>query len=243
MKLPSIKNNFGSAVRERGLNYYREGRVRNLILDGDIVKATVRGHRNYRVTVNLSDNIFKCTCPCDFNCKHAVAVLYELKENSNIETTDDLKTQLAKKSKEELIIVLQKILVSEPRFRKLLIDSSKDLKKAIATLNFEDEEEIDDFIEEIEELYELILKNENKLNNLVLLFKKCFEIYDDCGGIEDIEDSMFNMLEQISKEAKKLPKEKRKELIQELVDLTEDFDFFHDSIDDRGVEISYKYER
>lgn len=241
MRIPSIKNNFGEGVRERGLDYYKEGRVKNLILDGEIVKAIVIGSRNYRVSIDLSDNIFKCTCPCDFNCKHVVAVLYELRENSDIETIDDLKTQLNTKSKEELITVLQKIMVSEPRFRKLLIDSSKDIKKAITALDFEDEEEIDDFIEEIEELYELILKNDKKLDNLILLFKRCFSIYNDLGGIEDIEDFMFNMLEQISKEAKKLPKEKRKKLIQELVDLTEDFDFFHDSINDGSLNIRYSY--
>ncbi|MCK5283523.1 MAG: SWIM zinc finger family protein [Nanoarchaeota archaeon] len=240
MKIPGIKNNFGEAVEERGLDYYKEGRVKNLIVDGDVVKATVIGNRKYRVTIDLSNDLFKCTCPCNFNCKHAVAVLYELRENPNIETADNLNAQLAKKSKEELIFVLQKILVSEPRFRKLLIDSSKDIKKAVVSLDFE-EDEIDDSIEEIDELHELILKNKDKLDNLVLLFKKCFEIYEDYGGLEEMEDSMFNMLEQISKESKKLPKKNRKELIQEFVDLTSNFDFFHDSIDDKGLNIRYSY--
>lgn len=240
MKIPSLKNNFGSEIIERGYDYYRKNRVKNIIVDGKKVKATVAGNRNYRVTIDLESNDFKCTCPCDFNCKHAVAVLYKLKDNKNIETVDDIKNELSKKSKDELIFLLQKILASEPRFRKFLSNKPEDIIKSINSLDMDYEEDIDKFIEQVEELQEFILKNqEDKLNNLVSLFKKCFETYDDYGGIEELEDSMFTMLEDISKSAKKLPKNERQSLMQELVTLTRNFDFFWDSIDDGGIKINY----
>lgn len=48
------------------------------------------------------------------------------------------------------------------------------------------------------------------------------------------------MLGSISKEAKKLPKEKRKSILQGLVDLTSDYDFLWDGIDDSGLKLDFK---
>jgi uncharacterized Zn finger protein len=63
IKIPSLKNNFGSEIVERGYDYYKQGRVKNLIVDGKKAKAIVIGNRNYRVTIDLAKNNFKCTCP------------------------------------------------------------------------------------------------------------------------------------------------------------------------------------
>lgn len=239
MKIPSLKNNFGSEILERGYDYYKEGRIKNLIVDGKKVKAVVIGNRNYRITIDLAKNNFKCTCPCDFNCKHAAAVLYELRENAEVETVDNLKTKLNKKSKEELAAILQKILVSEPRFKKLLGNKPEDISKTIKSLDLDYDEDIDKFVDDVNNLYDSIMKQKDKLNNLVALFKKCFKIWDELGGVEPLEDSMFEILETVSKEAKKLSKNKRQSLIQGLVDLTRGFDFFWDSIDDRGINIKF----
>ncbi len=108
-KIPQLKNNFGSEIIKRGYDYYEQGRVKNLIIEGKNAKAIVSGTRNYRVTINLQNSNFKCTCPYESNCKHLVAVIYELRNNSKIATTEDLKSKLNKKSKEELIEILQKI--------------------------------------------------------------------------------------------------------------------------------------
>jgi uncharacterized Zn finger protein len=241
MKIPSLKNNFDREILERGYDYYKEGRIKNLIVDGKKVKAVVIGNRNYRVAIDLAKNNFKCTCPCDFNCKHAAAVLYELRENNEVETVDNLKSKLNKKSKEELAAILQKILISEPRFKKLLSNKPEEAKKEIKSLDLDYDEDIDKFTGEVDELFDLINEQENRLENLILLFKKCFEIYKGYGYdfAEPLEDSMFRILSKVSKEAKKLPKNKRQSLIQELVDLTRGFDFFWDSIDDRGINIKF----
>ena len=240
MKIPSLKNNFSKEILERGLSYYKQGRVKNLIIDGNKAKAAVIGNRNYRVTINLADGNFKCTCPYEFNCKHEVAVLYSLRENKNFDTINDLTNELNKKSKGELITVLQKVLVSEPKFKKFLSSDQQSINNEINSLDIDYEEDIDKFVDEVDELYELIIKQENKLNNLVALFKKCFKIWDDLGGVEPLEDSMFTILETISKESKKILKNDRQALMQELVDLIGEFDFFLDSIDLRGLTINYR---
>lgn len=239
MKIPSLKNNFGSEIIERGYDYHKQGRVKNLIIDGKKAKAVVIGNRDYRVTIDLSNEDFKCTCPCDFNCKHAAAVIYELRENANIETTTDIKNELAKKSRDELIAILQRILVSDTKFKKFLSNKPEDIKKVINSIDVDDYEDMDKLVNDVEDVYDLVMQKGERLNSLVLLFKKCFKIWDDLGGVEPLEDSMFDMLESISKESKKLPKNKRQSLIQELVDLTRDSDFFWDSIDDGGIKINY----
>jgi uncharacterized Zn finger protein len=239
MKIPSLNKNFDEDILRRGYDYYMEDRVKNLLVDGNKVTATVIGNRNYRTKINLKTEEFRCTCPCGFNCKHLAAVLYSLKNNKSIETISNIKDQLNKKSKNELIDILQKVLSSEPRFKKLL-ENNQDIMSLIESLKIEDDGEIDDFIEEIDQLYEQIMKRDGKINELVALFKKCFFIYNNFEVVEPMEDSMFDILGAISKEAKRLPEKERQKLLQELVDLTSEYDFFLDSIDDRGIKLNFK---
>lgn len=240
MKIPAFKKKFSPEILKRGYDYYKEGRVTNLIIDGNTSSAIVVGNRRYRVKLNLKTGDYRCTCPCEFNCKHMVAVLYALKENKNVETTDNLKEQLNQKSKDELIAILQKILVSEPRFKLLLGSEAKDVKKIISSLSVDLDQDVDELIDEVDRLFEAILARNDKLTLLVILFKKSFSLWDEVGGIEPLESSMFDILEAISIEAKKLKKDERQQLLQELVDLTKDFEFFWDSIDDRGLRLRYQ---
>lgn len=83
MKTPSLKNNFAGHIRERGLDYHKKRRVRDLLINENTVTATVLGNKNYRVRINLKNDSMKCTC--DFNCKHEAAVLYALRSSKNIE--------------------------------------------------------------------------------------------------------------------------------------------------------------
>jgi len=107
---------------ERGVNYYEQGRVLELDIDGDEIRATVRGSHDYEVSIHVESDVIRtrCSCPYDYagDCKHIVAVLLavndrdtdtdtaaheatgELPESVNIEklaeqmTTDDLRTFL-----------------------------------------------------------------------------------------------------------------------------------------------------
>ncbi|HII29767.1 hypothetical protein COT48_05150 [Candidatus Woesearchaeota archaeon CG08_land_8_20_14_0_20_47_9] len=238
-KIPSLKDNFGSEIIERGRKYYQQGRVRSLVVDGDSVAAVVIGSRNYRVRINLKTGNFKCTCPCEFNCKHVVAVLLALKEKKPSMRKDEIDTILKRKSREELIDILKKMLISEPRLKKIINSTVQDINERIENLELSDEEDIDSLVDEIDGLYEECIKSDKQIANLLSLFKKCFLFYSEYGDVEPLEESMFIILERISKEAKKLSKDKRKALLQELVDLTREYDFFWDSIDDAGLRLKY----
>ena len=62
----------------RGMQYFKEGRVRGLRLSGGVVNAMVQGTRAYKVEIDV-DHGFEstCSCPYDFEgyCKHIVAAL------------------------------------------------------------------------------------------------------------------------------------------------------------------------
>ena len=68
-------------IASRGKNYQQQGRVADLAVtdDGSLI-AWVDGSKRYATRVvmdedGLPDSI--CTCPYGWNCKHAVAVVFE----------------------------------------------------------------------------------------------------------------------------------------------------------------------
>lgn len=79
-----------SRVYNRGLGYYREGRVRDLTHDPvhDIWEARVRGTRTYYVRIEEGSDEFSATCTCPAYerslepCKHIAAVLLKISERA-----------------------------------------------------------------------------------------------------------------------------------------------------------------
>ncbi len=81
----SLKDMFGNTLYQRGLTYYNQGRVRNLIYSEEegIWLATVYGSKHYHVELEfLQDEIAHfCDCPAHSTydqCKHIVAVALEV---------------------------------------------------------------------------------------------------------------------------------------------------------------------
>ena len=71
----------GSKILSRGKNYQRQGRVRDLAVTADHgLIAWVVGTERYATKVIMEDDGLPeaiCTCPYEFDCKHAVAVVIE----------------------------------------------------------------------------------------------------------------------------------------------------------------------
>ena len=89
---PMWRKCFEDRILERGEKYWRQGRVRGLLDQGDIITATVQGTEDYDVEIVLTDGMFDdadCTCPYadDGNaCKHMAAVLFALEAGEAGET-------------------------------------------------------------------------------------------------------------------------------------------------------------
>lgn len=81
-----FENEFLVYVLSRGYEYYTDNRVSDVTINDDIVSATVNGNDEYKVTLEIEDNMFfdgECSCPyfeSNGYCKHMAAVLYYLND-------------------------------------------------------------------------------------------------------------------------------------------------------------------
>ena len=77
---------------KRGRNYYQQGRVKELDIDGGEISATVLGSTQYDVAIDVTTDPIhtRCSCPYDYagDCKHIVAVLLTI-DKGDTETTSD----------------------------------------------------------------------------------------------------------------------------------------------------------
>ncbi len=70
-------------IAERGHEYYMEGRVGYVSVDGNHGWAIVKGNETYEVEFDYIDGEISnltCTCFCAYTCKHEFATMLQLKE-------------------------------------------------------------------------------------------------------------------------------------------------------------------
>ncbi|CAH0347652.1 hypothetical protein [Bacillus sp. CECT 9360] len=123
MNLSNFEEYIDEKIIERGLDYFYEGRVGKIeIVEGDIYTAQVEGSEDYSVEIQLDSQkqIVQSNCECPFDwgdfCKHEIAMLYALREETSNFTQKPKKKSIAKKknlkdvlsgqSKEELISII-----------------------------------------------------------------------------------------------------------------------------------------
>ncbi len=114
-----VKDAFSRKTFERGYNYFKEGYVTQGIDFQDRIWGMVAGSRRqpYRVSVLMEENqiVSECSCPVGYMCKHGVALaLRWVKEPGSFLEVKTVMDSLREKSKEELIVVLEDVLGSNP---------------------------------------------------------------------------------------------------------------------------------
>jgi superfamily II DNA or RNA helicase len=84
LDMGDIRRTYSSGSFKRGVEYYRQGRVKvtHVSADGSAIEGRVRGSMRYDVAVSIEPDdgggvgiISDCTCPLGGDCKHAVALL------------------------------------------------------------------------------------------------------------------------------------------------------------------------
>jgi hypothetical protein len=83
LKKDKIDDIFRKDVIERGKKYYEEGHVTFLEKIDNKYVALVSGDKPYLVIIEEIDEDFtliRCTCPCEYYCKHEYATLLAIKE-------------------------------------------------------------------------------------------------------------------------------------------------------------------
>lgn len=99
-----IKSFCNQQSYDRGVRYLRQGRIEELNIKDQNVKAKVRGSQLYEVRLDLDEPDFDaiCTCPYDWGgyCKHIVATLLKLteKDTEDFETSDEKRAERIEES-------------------------------------------------------------------------------------------------------------------------------------------------
>ncbi len=238
MKKIDLKREFGETILERGRNYYEDGSVSNLLKMGEMYTARVSGSHNYKVSVNLKEMDWHCNCPYSGDCKHIVAVILAIQNAKKIRSADDVETNLAKMSKEELVKIMREMLSREPKLNVLLLSKEKQLLKKIEELDVADEEEefrefYDYFPDNLEDVMNDIKKTGNKTEFLLKLLQKVKEVNENDETEGMAEDEIYCVLEEIEKTKKKLTKPEIKEIDSKTKEiLAKKYDSFREMLDE-----------
>lgn len=103
MKLTNFESEIAEDLLRKGFEYYLNGHVDQLEqTSADLWIAEVEGTEIYDVEVQLDKNSIKdweCSCPYEYGpiCKHVVALLYALAEDTDLETEESPKPKKSKK--------------------------------------------------------------------------------------------------------------------------------------------------
>lgn len=184
IEIEDVQDLFDSVIFLRGEEYFEDGAVESIdAVDSSTITGTVTGNDDYNVTVSIDsagDIICDCTCPCDFNCKHAAALLLnwlsikdkysrDLKAGKKL-LNESIPDILSKKSKEELVELIQTFLNKHPELKSFVKIEKKEIISKMKRLfsHFWEWNQVQDLISQLETILEGIKRNKNLWNNNLL---------------------------------------------------------------------------
>ena len=145
---------------ERGRNYYHQGRVQGLDIDGGEISATVRGSNYYDVAIDVATDPIHthCSCPYDYagDCKHIVAVLLavENRDTGTASGADDADGALPKAV--DIDALVEQTAAADLRvFLLEVIEDDRDIRDRFVAFTGEDTgKTVYDYKQEIGRLFE-----------------------------------------------------------------------------------------
>lgn len=113
LKEAAIKRVYGETIFERGMDYFEDERVTNVIKLKNTLIGEVMGSAIYKTQVDLDNLGCDCSCPYGTNCKHGVAVLLQY-FNEEFNDGDEVMKRLDGMNREELRGVIDKLISMNP---------------------------------------------------------------------------------------------------------------------------------
>ncbi|MEK6933809.1 MAG: SWIM zinc finger family protein [Nanoarchaeota archaeon] len=243
IEIEDIEELFDSEIFERGEEYFEEGLVKEVeLIDEKTLSGSVIGNDKYRVTISVDsdgDIICDCSCPCDFNCKHAAALLLKwIKEKNNYLTKNNSKKNypsnsgkeenlqdiLSRKTNEELINLIIEFIKREPQLKSLIIIRKNEIFSKVKRLfsNFWEWNEIQtlfselnlilDGLERNKSLWSREIINEMEKTSLVLIGGQ--DNVHDNGELGDFLNSWFELYGEIFASLNPSKDEKKKFILK-----------------------------
>ena len=196
MRETEIKRVYSETTFERGLEYFREGRVASVMKFRDKLMGEVIGTDRYGTEVNLDNLGSRCSCPYGTNCKHGAAMLLKYFNGEYIDG-DEVMERVENMSSEELKEIIERLVSMNPAnlsylaapagekkaSEKLLAALDKEIKSRLKRIEYTyaDAGFVDDFAKFIK-VNEEALTKEQVFYILEFLVNNCEEygyFYDD----------------------------------------------------------------
>ncbi|MFB6227198.1 MAG: SWIM zinc finger domain-containing protein [Halobacteriales archaeon] len=145
---------------QRGVNYYHQGRIQQLDIDGETIRATVRGSYDYGVSIDVADDAIRthCSCPYDYagDCKHIVAVLLAVDDRDIDAETDPVTGSETLPGSVDVKALVERATADELRtFLLDVIEEDRNLRDRFVAFAGEDGgKTVHDYKQEIDRLFE-----------------------------------------------------------------------------------------
>ncbi|NWF68873.1 MAG: SWIM zinc finger family protein [Chloroflexi bacterium] len=128
LTVQQVRQRAGDQNFARGQNYYYDDAIYNTVQRGNQIEALCQGSADepYRVKAVIDDSGIastSCTCPYDYggDCKHIVALLLTYVSNPEKFTqVPKVKDVLRERSRDELIVLIQRMVERHPDLEPLL---------------------------------------------------------------------------------------------------------------------------
>jgi hypothetical protein len=104
---------YGETIFGRGLGYFMEGRVTNVIKFRGRLIGEVSGTVGYTTKVDLDGLGCNCSCPYGGNCKHGVAVLLQYSDGGYVDG-DEIMERVEGMDQDELMEVVEEFVRLNP---------------------------------------------------------------------------------------------------------------------------------
>ncbi len=123
-----IRNRVGERSFQRGWGYFKEGRIFDARRQGKTLKAHCLGNSEDRYSVEVTLDGSKvvsgsCSCPVGDGgyCKHVAALLLTWRAKPvNFVAVEDVHEHLKKRTKEELLDLIENLLIHDPELKTLI---------------------------------------------------------------------------------------------------------------------------
>jgi tetratricopeptide (TPR) repeat protein len=243
-----IRSRFSEKTFYRGQAYFEDGHVATRAKKGDTLIGYVQGTLDYpyKVEATITDTIFcTCTCPVGINCKHGVALLLQWVNNRDLFVDcDRFLASLRKKSKEELIKIIQAVIEDDPvlasrlAFSEEVAHGKAPLETIIKRLShmgrrFIDYYEVSGVAEELEDMKEVgnIFAEEGQFEDAVevylLLIEGGIDIFEN--GVDDSDgelgEAIIGCVEDFVRAATNLGEDQKRGLIYRILNIMEVEDY------------------
>ncbi len=220
IEIKELEKKFDSTIWQRGKEYYTEGLIGNVIKSGNRIKAESYGNSTYRLEVDLKEMSMKCSCPCDFNCKHLAALIIWLKNNKIADLSEQV-SFLNSMTKSELVSILGTILEKYPDmtiYTQTLDDNA--IKDLIKKLWFPRNGDNISLFNKLDFIKKFVLRKQ-KFDLLILFLRKLIDMFNHDADSNELMDYIDEFLYGISKI--KLTKEKNGEIRKIIKDYPFDY--------------------